>query len=248
MRIKKRIGRVSCGTLQAIGKAATEVSHLSPREVKERNDSVNKQLQNNNIYSVNVAGDGNCFFRAVSFNLFGDEYQHSELRKVVCNKMLYDADVTAASDASPADSDFISVIHSHIASMGRDITEVGEDVIAATAEHFQREIHLYFASVIGSPRVFFPSLESFGPWFSPILLAFYEPGHFKAVAKIQDARPAISPTSISSSTLSSLAPSSTSTTSSSLQSPAAAPFMSLSASATALAPSVNYMMGRLSLA
>ena len=59
---KKRIGRVSCGTLQAIGKVATEVSHLSPREVKEKNDSVNKQLQNNNMYSVNVAGDGNCFF------------------------------------------------------------------------------------------------------------------------------------------------------------------------------------------
>ena len=154
--------------------------------------------------------------------------------------MLYDADVTAASDASPADSDIISVIHSHIASTGRDTTEVGKDVIAATAEHLQREIHLYFASVIGSPRVFFPSLESFGPWFSPFLIAFYEPGHFKAIAKIQDAQPATSPTSISSPTVSSSTPSSTSTASSSLQSPTAASFTSLSASASApLAPSVN---------
>ena len=43
--------------------------------------NLQKQLRERNLKLVNVRGDGNCFFRAIAHQLYGDESQHRKVRE-----------------------------------------------------------------------------------------------------------------------------------------------------------------------
>ena len=50
-----------------------------------RNAAVDKQLRDNKLQSVDVFGDGNCFYRAVLVSLCGDQNNYSTLSKSIAN-------------------------------------------------------------------------------------------------------------------------------------------------------------------
>ena len=60
---------------------------------------------------------------------------------------------------------------------------VGEDVILAMADYLQRQICVFFASDTASPLTYSPpASDTCGVVNDSIRIAFYEPGHFWAVA------------------------------------------------------------------
>ena len=147
---------------------------LDRHVIDERVRNLNAQLLHNHLTTTDVIGDGNCFFRALSVCLYGHENEHTTLRSSVANHLR----ATIVNVSSP-DSD---ALLRAVADVARDGSWVGEDVIAATAEYLQRIIHVYFAASSASPRIYSPLHQSSQcSTSSPLLVAFYEPGHFRSV-------------------------------------------------------------------
>ena len=56
-------------------------------KLNQKNNAVNlsEQLSTIGLYIIKILGDGNCFFRAVSFHLYRDDHNHSQLRTNAVN-------------------------------------------------------------------------------------------------------------------------------------------------------------------
>ena len=50
--------------------------------------NLQKQLRERNLKLVNVNGDGNCFFRAIAHQLYGDESQHQMVREEAVQEVI----------------------------------------------------------------------------------------------------------------------------------------------------------------
>ncbi len=142
-----------------------------------RNDAVDRQLASCGLTTVNVAGDGNCMFRAASYALYGHERSHLDLRKSVAdciesNGSFFDVTV----DKSPDDNnDFLS----HLQELRRVGVSVGEDAIIALAHVTGRPIRVHVAFI--EPLMYQPRQCTSA---LPVELAFFEPGHYKAVVQV----------------------------------------------------------------
>ena len=57
---------------------------------------------------------------------------------------------------------------------------VSEDAIVATGDYLQREMHVFLAksNAVSPPLIYSPQTFVQAP---PVLLAYYEPGHYKAI-------------------------------------------------------------------
>jgi OTU domain-containing protein 3 len=55
----------------------------------ENFQSFSQQLERLGLQLRDITGDGNCFFRALSDQMFGNESNHLEFRKRVCQYMLH---------------------------------------------------------------------------------------------------------------------------------------------------------------
>ena len=150
--------------------AANASSEQSQLTIQVRNINIDVQLRKKNLYSINVRGDDNYFFRAVSVFLYNSENHHADLRRAVAESIIsssHDSISTEDATACHLRADYIS----------QDGNWVGEDIIPDAAEYLKRDIHVFvvFASI--SPLVY-SSSSSVLP---PVILAFYEPGQYKSV-------------------------------------------------------------------
>ena len=85
---KKCEERGPCGSLiDAILQAVSSSSNLSPVTINVRNSALEAQLAAKSLKSINVCGDGNCFFRALSMSLYGDESAHAQLRTSIAQHL-----------------------------------------------------------------------------------------------------------------------------------------------------------------
>ena len=115
-------------------------------------------------------GDGNCFFRALSYCLYRDQRQHTTLRASVASYVSRQANV-----ASPEDKDSL---RKRAAEVAKDGVWPGEDILLASANFLHQTIRVYLAHGVSSPISYSPSTTSSKP---PLSIAFFEPGHYKAV-------------------------------------------------------------------
>ncbi len=124
-----------------------------------------------------MIGDGNCYYRAVCVGVYGKQDAYASLRKSLADYViLQQKDVSAVSSES---------LKRLAADIQMDGSWAGEDVILATANYLRRPLHVYCASRATSPLIYSPD-EPFPFPVSPILLAFFEPGHFRAVVRNDD--------------------------------------------------------------
>ncbi len=151
--------------------AANDSSDIPLPVIRARNAELEEQLQSKHLRSIDVAGDGNCFFRAVSMNLFGSEDHHSNLRQSVTSYMVRNI-------SSPSSIDDMASCKQRAQCISQDGVWIGEDTIPITASYLQRDIHVYIATKRASPLVY----SSGSSALPPVLLAFFEPGHYRAVA------------------------------------------------------------------
>jgi hypothetical protein len=169
----------SGGYLSAIFTAANEPSTLSTSNIQLRNAEVDKQLRDSQLYTVDVRGDGNCFFRALSVSLYGNETHHEELRTSIGDHLLhnYVSIFELAAHMMPTDYESARQCADNIR---RNETWVGEDAILTAADFLQRDILIYI-SAKNSPLIYSPASNSNVSSLPPIRAVFYEPGHYCSV-------------------------------------------------------------------
>ena len=87
----------------------------------------------------------------------------------------------------------------HIIDVSTNKVWVDEDVIVATADYLQRQIYIFVAASSASPLVY--SLTKVLPHCCLIQLAYYEPGHYRAILNVNNAQHSNQPSTITACTL-----------------------------------------------
>ena len=123
--------------------------------------------------------------------LDGDQLRHAQLRAavVLLMKSRMETECQLPSDAAAAKR--------RIDEIATDCNCVVEDVILAMADYLQRQICVFFASDTASSLIYLPTASyTCGVINDPILIAFYEPGHFLAAVRKICSKPTASPATI----------------------------------------------------
>ena len=111
------------------------------------------------------------FPRAISVFLYSNENHHADLRRAVAESIM----LSSSQDSiSTEDATACRLRAEYIR---QDGNWVGEDIIPVAAEYLKRDIHVFVAFANISPLVY----SSSSLVLSPVVLAFYEPGHYKSV-------------------------------------------------------------------
>jgi OTU-like cysteine protease len=177
---RKKCEDKSNDSLSAVFNAIKVSSSICQSDIQLRNDAVDKQLSDKHLRPVDVTGDGNCFFRAISVSIFGNQLQHDVLRQCTARHMSVNG-IKIFKKANITSADKESVLKSAHAINANGIW-VGEDAILAAADYLKRDIHVFIAAVRASPLIYSPLTTASD--LSPIKVAFYEPGHYRAVLPI----------------------------------------------------------------
>ena len=172
--------------------AVSKPTLVDQLEVISRNASVDKQLTLARLKCVNVVGDGNCLFRSLSVCLYNHEDRHSELRSQIVHHMAvnYSAifpdfcNKSTDADKNSIDQKQLQKLTAKLLTNGEWI---GEDVIKAAASYLQRDIKVLISVVESSPLIY-TAPSSVGVQ-TPVCLAFYEPGHYRAVVENVSTQP-----------------------------------------------------------
>ena len=126
------------------------------------------------LITEDIIRDGNCYNRAVTAIVYGNQNQN-----VVLHKSLSDYINTQRMLASSADSESLKWF---VADIHKDGSWAGKIAILATANYLQRPVQVYHVSNISSPLTYSPE-QLPTHQLSPARVAFYKPGHFRSVFK-----------------------------------------------------------------
>lgn len=108
--------------------------------------------------------------------MYGDESHHLELRMRTAAHIAHN--YASLFGISSADTASVISCARRIESVG---TEAGQESIVTAADLLQRPVHLYkFVTTPGcSPEIYSPRICK--AIYAPIAIAFYNPGHYRAV-------------------------------------------------------------------
>ncbi len=159
--------------LEAIIAAADKPAVLDPAVVQQRNHDLDQLLETFKRHVIDVNGDGNCFYRAVSVGLHGHEEAHADIRQSVAR------DIRNKAASAPLSSR--ATLLRRADEVSRNKSWPGEDVVYATAVCLKRVIHVYVAGGSATPLSYEPTIKPINS--SPLTLALYEPGHYRAVTQ-----------------------------------------------------------------
>ena len=126
-----------------------------------RNAAVDKQLRDKYMYSVDVKGDSNCFYRAIFYGLYEKQTCHLQLRTAIAQHLLRNyAKILDLTDVRATDNESIK---SFIVIMQTAGTWAGEESILAAADYLQRDIHTYKygSKGLASPAIYSPKKYSY---------------------------------------------------------------------------------------
>ena len=175
LRQQKCKGREPCGSLiDAALQAASSSSNLTSATISLRNNALEVQLAAKCLMPINVSGDGNCFFRALSMSLYGKESAHVQMRISVAQHLADFGNVIFTS-ACIVSLDSVSITKAADA-IRQPCAWAGEDIALVAADFLQRDIHVYIASKPVSPLIYTPIRHRLPK--KLIRLAFYKPGHY----------------------------------------------------------------------
>ena len=157
-------------------KAALEDLRKAAILMDTRNSALCVQLEGQGLVTVDVAGDGNCFFRAASYAIHGNDTSYQILRQQVASHIEQSGVMLGGwTNVSPDDG---KNFKQHIQLLRTDREAVGEDAVKALSELFHRDVIVYIANAL--PLVYSPN-GGRRSGDGPIRLAFFEPGHYRAV-------------------------------------------------------------------
>ena len=96
--------------------------------------NLQKQLRERNLKLVNVRGDGNCFFRAIAHQLYGDESQHQKVREEAVQEVIQNSNRYRNFVAESFDK--------YVSNLSTDRESAGNAAIQATSNAFRISIEI----------------------------------------------------------------------------------------------------------
>ena len=111
--------------------------------ILSRNAAINRQLAAYYLRAIDIAGDGNCYFRALSFCISGNQRNYKSLRALIALYVNRQAEAAAPEDKG--------TLFKHAADIATNGFWPGEDIVLPTANCLQRAILVYVAHVASSP-------------------------------------------------------------------------------------------------
>lgn len=151
------------------------------KEMLSRRAAVDLQLALLRLQAHDVAGDGNCLFRAISYATYGTESRHDELRAKAASCILYNK--TTIINKFGLNESQLNRVVSDVSTLG---TAVGEHALFVLPTVLKRDVTVHIA--YAEPQVLTsmshdPSAASTD---LPVHIAFYDGllggvGHYKAV-------------------------------------------------------------------
>ena len=115
-------------------------------------------------------------------SLIGSENDHAMLRKSIVQFMNNEA----ASIIDHCDTPAAKQVRHCLHNLSRDGVWAGEEVLRAAASYLCRAIHVYLGGEITWPLVYQPVREATVASSLPVILAFYELGHYMAAVRTQE--------------------------------------------------------------
>jgi hypothetical protein len=145
--------------------------------VSDRHRALEQDLSSRGLTTIDVLGDGNCFYRAACYGLYGCDTWHADLRRrnaeyVMQAGSLLEGLVSAANNTE--------LFSKYVEAMLTDGESVGEEAVVALTNVCKREVHIFTAHV--GPIVYKPANDDVSG--EPVSLAFFEPGHYRAVVPV----------------------------------------------------------------
>ena len=163
-----------------------KTNSVSGREILARNDNVKTLIKKRGFREVNIIGDGNCFYRAVSHLLFGSQTTHHEIRCAVANYIEKNGSILT-SLLNETNINFQKYIKALMTSGNYDF--IGEETSLAVADIYQCEVHIHSAYI--DEQVYLPKSQVGTDTITDTIinLAFFEPNHFQALEPITLTQP-----------------------------------------------------------
>ena len=149
-------------------------------EIDRRHNILNAYLTAHNLNTVDVTPDGNCFFRAAAYSLWGSEENFAMLREQVATWVEKTYNILGG--LMPYSPDDGLHFHEHVKVLRFDGKAVGEDAIIDLTNIYKRSIYVYIAS--SEPVIYRPTDGCNATTSLPIRVAFFEPGHYRAVCRL----------------------------------------------------------------
>jgi hypothetical protein len=170
--------------------AAKKSAVFDPATIQRRNKATDQLLTANKLRSIDAVGDGNCLYRALSVGLRGDKSQHFKLRQDTAH--LFSAKFQVIFGVSSLTATDKDSIHQRARVLATDKEEVGEEAIIVAADLLQGNIEVFTSSAKQLPLIHEPTprCACYQPLLKPLRIAFYEPGHYRAVAELHLHMPA----------------------------------------------------------
>ena len=151
-------------------------------EIDRRHVLLTQQLSSLGLIVFDVAVDSNCSFRVAFYSLYNNECAHESLRALTADMIEDDGYLLGGIiDTSPDDG---LPLDAHIKKLRISGYAVGEDATIGLSEATKREIIIHTAGV--KPHRFSPKSGSTN-LLTPIQIAFFEPGHYRAVIAHREA-------------------------------------------------------------
>ena len=139
-----------------------------------RDRQLRDKLCSDHLLAVDVQGDGNCFYRAVSYLTTGNEFSLPAIRQSIADIIEQRGNILGGLINSSRDN-----FRNYICSLRTpgDYTYVGDETAIATAELYGRDVRIY--SALAPTQVYKPNGKPTND--QPLILAFCEPAHYMAL-------------------------------------------------------------------
>jgi hypothetical protein len=142
-------------------------------DYENREGAFVRGLRSRGLEIVEQEGDGNCLFRAVALQVYGDAAAHSEVRRLVCDFMAKDRQHFAL---FVDDENF----DSYIARKRQDGVHGNSPELQAVCELFNRPLEVYTPDS-GPERPINVFQDQYKTGDAPIRLSYHDRNHYNAV-------------------------------------------------------------------
>ena len=149
------------------------IPQLTTGEINRRVTMLNDKLRKEGLCAIDMAPDGNCFYRALSYATSGNQSDHIRVRHRIADLINERGNIMSGLVGSDIKGfqKYVSSLHTP-----GDYLYIGEDTAIAAVVIFKREIHVYSAML--NTLIYHPQCNAVD---QPIKIAFFEPAHYKAL-------------------------------------------------------------------
>lgn len=143
------------------------MSSRATQEVSDHHRALKQYFKSRGLTTINVLGDGNCFYRAACYGLHGCGTWHADLHRRNAEYVMQAGSLLEGLVSAANNTELFSKYY--VEAMLTDGESIGEEAVVALFNVCKREVHIYTAHV--GPIVYKPINADVSG--EPVSLAFF---------------------------------------------------------------------------